>query len=105
MARSMLRPPPIRQGSGADRWARWGPKVTICLSSFSHPDRSIVNVSDRMMTMGNTTAENSALKWYAIHRDWHVEFAGDAGIACRIMQRAIPSLDPARTHTALAVGE
>ena len=94
---------PVRQQemTPAERWRRWGPKLTICLGAISHRDQSIVMVSDRMATIGNRTADNSMHKWYAIHGDWFVEFAGDAGIASQVLQRAIPYLDPARSYSAI----
>ena len=100
-------PPPNRaeRVSAPDRWRRLGPKVTICLGAISHFDRSIVLVSDRMLTVGNRTADNSTIKWYAIHGDWCAEFVGDAGIASTVLQRAIPLLDAKQPHTAVAVGE
>jgi hypothetical protein len=82
----------------AEVWRKWGPRLTICLGAISHRDRSIVMVSDRMVTIGNKTADNSTIKWYAIHGDWCVEFAGDAGIGSLVLDRAIPLLAAHESH-------
>lgn len=81
--------------------------MTICLAAFSHLERTIVLVSDRMLALGDQarTAENTAAKFSAIHGDWYSEMSGDIGIGSRIVQRAIPMLDPKTPHTALAAGE
>lgn len=86
-------------------WRQLGPKMTICLAAFSHKDRVIVTVSDSMVTVGNNTADNSTLKWRAIHGDWSAEFAGDTGIATRVLERATKLLDPESEHDSVKVGE
>src|SRR5262245_11291421 len=78
--------------------------MTICLAAYSHPHRTIVVVSDRMISLGDRSADNSTAKLFFIHGDWCVQFAGDMGIASRIAQRAALLLGSSLPHSAVAAG-
>jgi hypothetical protein len=62
--------------------------MTLCIGAFSHPDRAVVSVSDRMVSVGDQTADGTAHKGWFIHGDWAAHVAGDLGAAAVILEAA-----------------
>ena len=83
---------------------RWGNRVTICIAAFSHQNRSLIAVSDQMLTIGCRTADDTALKQWWIHGQWCALYAGDAGIATTILQDARGQLKEGQPYKAREVG-
>jgi len=88
----------------AFRKRRFGGYVTICIAAFSHPDRSIVHVSDRAFSLPANLVENCAFKGQQLHRDWFAMTSGDLAQAVPILEEVVYKLVPGG-HPAFVVGE
>lgn len=72
--------------------------MSVCIAGISLQDRTIVSVSDRMIStaLGEVTAENAAVKQGFVHKNWFVMFSGnDVGCVGPIIRATSRALDNA----------
>src|SRR5579863_1759155 len=74
------------------RTADWSGEMTVCIAGICG-DNSIIAVCDMMLSTYDFSADDMALKFRDVHKDWKVMFAGnDVGRVMHVIKQAADAL-------------